>query len=233
MVEIPGGTGPGPPPHLGPGFARPVFERAGALVAVKRIAGIVLLINRADGRVHSRKKAIAGSDSLAFVQPHIGNVHVLPAVVVIVEPAGAHARSIVLYACSTGNIGKGAVSVVAIEVLTPKIVGYINVWPAVVVIVTPGHRKTKAIVVGVNPAAGGHVLECAIAAIAKQEIGRPVLGVIVGRGKLVLIQPLVIAVNTEVNIQQPVAVVVCDRRAGEGALWWLCKPEGSRFRLDT
>jgi len=67
-------------------------------------------------------------------------------------------------------VRKGAIVIVVIEVVRGGIVGHVQVWPAVIIIVAP--RRTQTVIqVGVaHPRFLGNILKGAIAAIAKEEM---------------------------------------------------------------
>ena len=110
---------------------------------------------------------------------------------------------------------------VAVEILAAEIVGDVQVGPAVAVVVAPGGGEAEAVVVVVHAGGGGHVLEVAglsVEAVAEQEIGRPVLRVVIRHRIAVLRLALVVDVAAEVEIQAAVAIVIGRGDAGERAL---------------
>src|SRR5438552_15005028 len=85
-------------------------------------------------------------DALAGGGPHIGNVDVLIAAVLGVEPAGAHAGAGVVCSALIRDGGESAVAVVAIEIAAAEVVCDVQVGCAVTVGVTPRRGKTVAVV---------------------------------------------------------------------------------------
>ncbi len=150
MVEIPCIGGPGPAAHFRAGFRSNILERGTARILVQRIAPGVAAIDGSDfGWLIGMKVCFLG-DSLAGGGPHIGNVNLLMAVVVDIGPAGAHAGPGLVDSGGFGNGFKSAVAAIAVKIATAKIVGHVQVWPAVRIDITPSASKAEAIVFGVE-----------------------------------------------------------------------------------
>jgi hypothetical protein len=112
----------------------------------------VLPVKRAHSRIDSGQKLIVGGDAPAGSEPHIGDVQILTAIVVDVHPAGTHTGPVIFDACFLRNVGEGAVSVVAVEILPPEVVCHMEVRPSVIVVIAPRCGKRKAIVVLIHSA---------------------------------------------------------------------------------
>src|ERR1700688_4510442 len=89
-------------------------------------------------------KILLFGNSHAGRGPHVCNEYVLVAVVVKIEPARAHPGPDVLDARFRGDCGEFSVAVVAVQVVPSEVIGHIQVWRAVGVVITPGARETKA-----------------------------------------------------------------------------------------
>src|SRR6185312_1453855 len=106
------------------------------------------------------------------------------------------------------DIRKGAIAIVTIEILPAEIVSNVEVGPSIVVVIAPSAGKREAIVVLVHAGRFGNVFKSSVSAIAEQKIRRPVLRIVIGLWMRILTQPLVVSVETKVNIQQSVAVII-------------------------
>ena len=160
----------------------------------------------------------ARRDALTGGCPHVRHVEILSAIVVVVQPANAHAGAHVFHARLCSHIGKRAVAVVAVQILPPEVVHDVEIGPAVTVVVAPTTAKAVTGVVLVETRFGGHVTERSVAVVAHQEVRRTVVGVEIRQGIFVLIGALIVDVQTEVDIEVAIAIVVGDRRSGEGSL---------------
>src|SRR5215472_3129509 len=78
--------------------------------------------------------------------PHIRYIKILPSPGRRIEPAGAHSGPDVEHACPLGNVGKGSIAIVAVEVLASEVVHRVEIGPAVVVEVAPGTSETVMVV---------------------------------------------------------------------------------------
>jgi hypothetical protein len=103
-----------------------------------------------------------------------------------------------------------------------KIICYIQIRPTVIVEVAPGRGEAESVVVLLQSHRVRYILKMStpvlVQAIPEQEVGGSVLGIVIGRriGKLRF--TLEVDIATEIQIQTPVAIVVCRRHAGEPAL---------------
>src|ERR1700720_1850401 len=119
-----------------------------------------------------RRNALAGGS------PHVGDIQVLVAVAVVVQPTDAHAGANVFHSRLRRDIGESSVAIVAIKVLAAKVVDHAKVRPAIVVVVAPAAAKTVTLVPVIEAGLGGHVAESTVPLVAHQEIGRAVLRVV-------------------------------------------------------
>src|SRR5258706_13837451 len=82
-------------------------------------------------------------DALAGGGPHVADVEILVAVVVVVERADAHSCADVFDSSLRGDIGEGAIAVVPVGVVTAEVVDDVEVRPSVLVGVPP--RAAQAV----------------------------------------------------------------------------------------
>src|SRR4029077_5544070 len=157
--------------------------------------------------------------------PHIGHVNILIPVVIEIEPGGAHTGPGVLDSRSRRDSGEGSVAVVAIEVTASKVVGHAEVRRSVSIEIAPGASETVAIVLNIQPRSLSSIGEVGVAVVVQQKVRRPVARVKVGDGIVILVQTHVIAVETEINVETPVAIVIGDSGVGESSLRRSCKLE--------
>src|SRR6267143_73764 len=157
-------------------------------------------------------------DTLPGRGPHVSDVKILMAVIVIIEPADTHPRTHIFNSGFRSDIGESSVAVVAVEVLPSEVVHDIKIGPSVPVVIAPPAAKTVARVVLVKARLRGNVAEGSVPIVAHHEVRRTVLRVMVRRGVFVLVRALVIEVEAEVDVQPAVAVIVAQSRAREGPL---------------
>ncbi len=167
----------------------------------QRIAHGVLVVESARDGGRIFLKHVLHGDALARRGPHVGDVDVFRAVVVVVEAADAHASADVFNSSLRGDVGEGAVTVVAVEILAAKIVDDVKIGPAIAVEVGPATAKTVAGIVLVKPGLSGHVTKRTVALVAHHEVRRTVVGVVVRRRILILVRSLVIDVEAEVDVE--------------------------------
>src|SRR5881628_841722 len=149
----------------------------------------------------------------------------LSVIVVVIAPADTHARADIFHSGLLSNISKRSVSIVPIEIIAAKVVHYVEVRPAVAVVIIPSAAEAVARVVLVQARLGGHIPESSVAIVTHQEVGRSVLRVVVRRRIFVLIRTLVIKVETEINVEPAIAVIIGDGGAGEGSLRRIAEPK--------
>src|SRR5580658_77276 len=225
VIKIPGIARPRPAPDPDPGNAGCIFESENAaavsrkLILKKRIAHGVFVIERSRFRGRVLLEDILRRNAFARRRPHVGYIEVLRAVTVIVKAADAHARADVLHSHLRSNVGKSSIAVVAVKIFSSEIIDHVKVGPTVAVEVTPSATKAVTRVVLVEASFGSYVTKRSVALVAHHEIWRAVLGGII-RGRIfVLVRPLVIDVEAEVDIGPTVAVVISHGRTRECALW--------------
>src|SRR5579871_2636564 len=107
----------------------------------------MLAEQRADVLRRAVLETILRGDSFSSRGPHVGDVEVLGAIVVVIEAADAHSRAHIFDARLLRNVGECAVSVVPIKILSSEIVDDVQVGPTVAVVIAPAAAKTIASVV--------------------------------------------------------------------------------------
>ena len=168
-------------------------------------------------------------DALAGGGPHVGDVEIVDAVVVVIEPADTHPRADIFRASPGRDVGERSVAIVAIQIFSPEIVHDVEVRPAVAVEVAPTAAEAITRVVLVETRLLGNVAKRTVAVVAQHEIGRPVLGRVIRTWIFVLIRALVIGVKAEINIEPAIAIVIGGRRACESSLWRIRELKGIRL----
>ena len=116
------------------------------------------------------------------------------------------------------DVGEVPAAIVAIELRTAEVVDHEQIGLAVGVVVAPRAGKAVAIVLDVQAAGLSCFDESEIAFVVKEAVGRPVTRVVVGDRVVILIEPQVVHVGAEVEIEAAVAVVVGSGGVGECAL---------------
>jgi hypothetical protein len=238
-VEVEGTRGPGPAAHLGAGGDRDVFEGAVAAVAEQRVAAGVVMVERPYPLRRVAHEVGARRHPETVVAPHLPAVDVEPAVAVVVEPEDAHAGRVVLDAGPGRDVLEAHLAVpqthVVVEVLPPEVVGDDQVGPPVAVVVAPGGGEAEAVVARFQPRLVGHVDEPSVAVVAEEHVGRAVRRVVVGRGRarLPLADTVVEGVHAQVQVEEPVAVVVADRHPHGRTLQGAGEPEGVRVPREA
>src|SRR5882672_4155638 len=94
-------------------------------------------------------------NTLASGGPHVGHVEILAAIVVVVEPADAHAGANVFDASLRSYVSKRSIAIVAVQILTAEVVDYVKIGPSVAVIVAPSTTEAIACVVLMQTGLGG------------------------------------------------------------------------------
>src|SRR6266481_2252239 len=222
MIKIPGVARPRPSPDSDAGSALCIFEsRSTAIpryVAKEGIARGVLVIQRARLLGCIFLEDILHRNAFARRGPHVCYVKVFRPVIVVVKPADAHPGADILDSGLRSDVSKSSVAVVAVKILSSKIIHHVKVGPAIAVEVVPPATKAITRVVPVETRLGGYIAKRSVPIVAHHKIGRPILRVIIRRRILVLIRALVIDVEAEIDIQPAVAVIICNRRPSEGPL---------------
>src|SRR5262249_39724871 len=150
---------------------------------------------------------------------------------VIVEPGGAHAGANVLHSGFGGGVAEFS-TFVLVEILAAEIIGDIQAGPAASVVVAPGGGEAVAVVILIDPAGLGDVLEISRAirlqAVPEREVGRAILRIVIRHRVAILGLALEIDVRADVKIYPSVAIIVGGRHAREGALRRTAELEGAR-----
>ena len=190
------------------------------------------LIERADvGRRvgHERR---ARRDPLAVGAPDVAGVDVEQSVVVVVDERRAHTCPVVEHAGRRRDVLEHDAAVafaeIAIEVFRPEVVGDQQVLPAVAVVVGPGRREVIAVVAGVEARVARRVDEAAATVVTKEHARRTVARVVIGRGRarLVLAGAEEIGIDAEIEVEEPVAIVVGHRDRRQHTLERLVEAKG-------
>src|ERR1700676_4495811 len=230
MVKVPSVRGPRPAAYINSRCEAYVFKLAISLISIQRIAACVPAIKRADSlRVFFMKMFLLGN-SHASRGPHVRNVHVLVAVVVEIKPARAHPCPDVLDARFRGYHGEFSVAIVTVKIVSPEVVGHIQVWRAVGVVVAPGARETIAVVVRVQSRRLRTILKSCVAFVVKQEVRRPIACIEIRSRIVILVQTQVVGVEAKINIKTSIAVVVSRGSVRERSLRRPRKLEGIAFQ---
>ena len=135
---------------------------------------------------------------------HVGDDEVDQSVVVHVTVIRAHGGESRVRQHASGNVGKRSIPVVMVKgVRHAVVVGNVKIRPTVVIIVPPGCRMTA----GVQSDARlvGDVQKCPVALIMEHIPSPPATGAFVRQH-----------VRGDIHIEQPVAVVVAERRHHRG-----------------
>ena len=161
---------------------------------------------------------------LAVVAPHVAGVDVQPAVVVVVEEGRAHPGPVILYARRRGHVLEAHPAAsepeVPVQVLASEVVGHQQVGPPVAVVVAPCGGEVIAVVPLVETRFAGGFDETPVAVVPEEHAGGAVAGVVVRhrRARLVLARAVVEGIDTEVEVEKPVAVVIGHGDGHGGAL---------------
>src|SRR6185437_12391180 len=142
-------------------------------------------------------------DALAGGGPHVAHVQIRPSITVIVKPGGAHPRSGIANARFFGDVPK-APALIQIKIAAPKIIGDVEIGPAVAIEIAPGRSKAVAVAVLTDARSLGDVLHPSAAVcgefVVKEEIRWAVARVVVRRRISILIFALEIDVSAEIEI---------------------------------
>ena len=83
---------------------------------------------------------------------------------------------------------------------------------------TPRTREAIAVVIYVQSRSLSTILKSCVPLIVEQEIGRPVAGVKIWNGIVILVQAQIVTIETEINIKQTVAIIIGDGGVCESSL---------------
>src|ERR1700722_20276608 len=186
--------------------------------AEQRIAHGVFAIQRSNRLARAFLEHVLYRNPFPGSGPHIGDINILCAVIVIVEPAHAHPSANIFNPFLRRHVSKRSVAIVAVKVLAAEIVHYVKIGPAIAVVVAPAATKAVASIVLIQSGFLRHVAECAVALVAHQEVRRTILSGIIGQWIFVLIRATVINVEAEINVQPTVAIIVGDGGSCERSL---------------
>jgi hypothetical protein len=218
-IEVPGIGGPRPAPHLHTGIHRDVLKCAVALVPIERIASHVPVVKIADCIGLARMKMGIFKNPHASRDPHASRVDVLSGGIVEVEPAGAHSGSRFVYVGLAGGRGESSVALIAIQIVSAKIIHYVQVRPPISVAVAPRTSETVAVVLDVQARSFRSVLENAIPLVVEEIIRGAVTRVEIRHRIPILVESLIVVVQTEVDVEASIAIIVGNRSMSECALW--------------
>src|ERR1700733_2496301 len=147
MIEIPCVAAPGPSAHPGAAWRSGILKGSVSPIAEDRIPHGVSLIQRAGFWRRIALKNLLCGNALAGRGPHVSDVEVFEAIVVIIEPANAHACADIFHSRLRRDVGKCPIAVIAVEVLASEVVHHVQVGPSVAVVVAPTATKAIARVV--------------------------------------------------------------------------------------
>src|SRR5258708_29392249 len=150
------------------------------MVPKQRVAHRMLAVKRTGFFSCILLKVLLLRDPFSRGGPHIGDVEILRPVVVSVKPANSHASAHIFYARLGCNIGESSIAVVSVKILAAKIVHYIQIGPAVAVVVAPSAAKTKTRVVFTETAFHSHITKRAIVIVVHHEIRWTVFRIMIG-----------------------------------------------------
>src|SRR6266498_3414346 len=177
-------------------------------------------------------EAFLGRNTESRCRPHVRDINILIAITVEVQPTRTHARAHVLNSCLSRNGRKCAVTVIPIQIASAEVIGNIQIRPAIGVVVSPRAREAVAIIVNVQAGGFCPIFKTPTSLIVKQEVWRAIASVEIRRRIPVLIQSGIVVVQTEIDIETAVMIVVCDRGMGECTLRWPYELEGIVFGYE-
>src|SRR4029077_18114834 len=117
------------------------------------------------------------------------------------------------------------------EVLSPKIVGYKQIGPAVAIVITPSTGKTVAAIVLVESRLFGNVLESAISPITVHDVRWAVVRVVIRPRDLRGSHGP--AIGADIQVEESVVVKVSQRRGGHSASLGCAARKGLRRNLKV
>src|SRR5579859_109259 len=157
-------------------------------------------------------KQLIFRNTLARRGPHIGYIDVLLAAVCCIKPARAHSSTDVVCPRLFGDRRKSPVSIVAVEIAAAEVVRNIEIRPAVAIDVAPGASEAVTIILGTEAAGFCEIYKRAIALVVKEEVRRAVARVEIRRRVVILVEPEIIGIKAEIDVEFSVAVVVGNGR---------------------
>src|ERR1700686_2077217 len=147
VVEIPRVAGPRPAAHRGSRARSSIRETPSPGILKQGITHGVFPIKAANFAARLFLEIVLLRNAQSRRRPHIRNIQVLPAIIVKIRPATAHASAHILNASCLRDIGKCSIAIAAIEIFASKIVDHIQIGPLVTVVVAPRTTKTETRVV--------------------------------------------------------------------------------------
>src|ERR1700730_655654 len=192
MIKIPGGAGPRPAAPRRSGARRVILETIHTQIVENRVAHGVLSIESPGPIAGVFLESFLFVNAIAARSPHIRNVEIKLAVVVVVQPGNAHTGANILHASLFRNIREGSVAVVAIEILAAEIIDYVKVRPLVAIGISPGAAEAEASVVRMQARLLCDVAKRGVPLIAHQEVRRAIFCVEVWARIAILIRTLII-----------------------------------------
>ena len=224
MIEIPRVARPRPAPHFNSGGGAHILEnRALAAkqpgIAKQRVASGVLATQGAHFFRRILLENVLRRDAQSRSRPHVSDVKIVGSIIVIIEPANAHACADIFNSRLRRDIRERSVSIVAVKILSAEVVHHVEIGPAIAVVITPATAKAVASIVSIKATLRRNIPEGSIPIVAHHEIGRPVFRVIIRKGILILIGALIIDIEAEIDVQPAIAVIVGNGCTRESALW--------------
>ncbi len=218
MIEVKKIGTPGPAAYLDACCRADVLESPIALVAIERVPPRMPAVKLADSLRALLVKNLLLRDALPGCGPHIGDIQVRFAIVVVISPGRAHTRTHVLNVCHSRDSLEGSVPTISVEIVAAKVIHHVQVWRAGRGRFSPCACEAVAIVLSIQTSGCRPIEKGSITFVVKQEVGRPITRVKVRRWIVILIQAEIVTVKTEINVEFTVTVVVGDGCMGEGAL---------------
>ncbi len=167
--------------------------------------------------------------ALPGIGPHVRHIQVRSAVAIVIKPRSTHPWTNVFYASLARKVPKLA-SAVLIQILAPEIIRHVQIGPTVVVIVAPGRRETKPVVVLHHAGRCGAIAKNSAAVlpqlIAKEKVRRTVPRVMIRRSVRILRLALKVNVTAEIQVQLAVPIEISSGHPGKPAF-------GQRLKLES
>src|SRR6516162_10130096 len=122
LVEIPGIGGPRPTAHFSPGPLGRILELAVSQVSIQRIAEHMPSIQSTSLLRLFPVKVRLTPNTHPGSHPYARRVNILMAVIVVIEPAGAHAGTDIIDTRFGGNRRERSVSIIPVEIVAAKVI---------------------------------------------------------------------------------------------------------------
>src|SRR3984893_9147209 len=231
VIEIPHVAGPRPAAHRRFRARTRIRETPVAGILKQGVARGMFAIEVANRFARLFLKILLLRNPQSRPRTHIRNVKVLPPIIVKIQPATAHAGAHILSARLRRDIRKCAVAIGAIQILASKIVDHIQIGPLIAVVIAPRTTKAETRVVLIETRLFRNVTKGAVTIVAHHEIGRAILSIVVRHRVAILVGALVKRVETKINVQPAVAIIICNGGSRERTSRRIFKAK--RIRLDT